>query len=162
MNPLVDAVRPVLVLLGLVGSGLIGGLFFAFSTAVMPALRQLPPAAGAAAMQHVNRVILNPLFGLVFGGTALVCLLLLVAAPFGSGGGTAWIVVGALLYLVGCIAVTMVFNVPLNNALDVADPATAEGARLWADYLSRWTAWNHLRGLACALAAAALAIGLWQ
>jgi uncharacterized membrane protein len=157
---MIDSVLPAVTLLGVVGCGLMAGLFFAFSTAVMPGLRRLPPAEGAAAMQHVNRAILNPLFGVVFGGTALVCLGLAVGAPFGGRGGAAWIVGGALLYLVGSIVVTMVVNVPMNNRLDAAPPAAA--AELWPGYLARWTAWNHLRAAACTAAAAALAIGLWS
>lgn len=159
---MIDTVLPVVALLGVVGCGLMAGLFFAFSTAVMPGLRRLPPAAGAAAMQQVNRTILNPLFGVVFGGTALLCLLLVLAAPFSQGSGTAWIVAGALLYLVGCIGLTMGVNVPMNNRLDAADPASADGARIWSDYLSRWTAWNHVRALACAAASAALTVALWS
>ena len=35
------------------------------------------------------------------------------------------------------------------------DPQSADGARLWAGYVTTWTAWNHLR-TAAALAAAVL------
>ena len=161
MTSLIDTVLPVVVLLGVVGCGLMAGLFFAFSTSVMPGLRRLAPADGAAAMQQMNRTILNPLFGVVFGGTAVVCLLLLVGTLVSGPAGTVWIVLGALLYLVGSIGFTMVVNVPMNNRLDAADPASPEGARIWTDYLSRWTAWNHVRALACVAATAALAAGLW-
>ena len=158
---MIATVLPIVALLGLLGSGLMAGLFFAFSTAVMPGLRRLPPAAGAAAMQQINRTIINPLFLLVFLGTALPCLLLAIGAPFSGRAGTVWIVIGAVLYLVGCIGLTMFVNVPMNNRLDAADPASAEGASVWAEILSRWTAWNHVRALACTAATAALAIGLW-
>ena len=33
-------------------------------------------------MQAMNSAILNPLFGLVFGGTTVLCLVLAVTAPF--------------------------------------------------------------------------------
>jgi uncharacterized membrane protein len=153
---------PIVALLGVIGSGLMAGLYFAFSTAVMPALRRLTPAAGAEAMQQVNRVILNPLFLLVLMGTGLVCLLLVIGAPFSSRPGTVWIVIGGLLYLVGNIGLTMVVNVPMNNRLDAANPLTDQGAAIWADYLKRWTAWNHVRALACTAATAALTVGLWS
>ena len=52
------------------GCGLMGGLFFAFSVAVMKALGRLPPAEGIAAMQSINVAILNPVFLTVFFGTA--------------------------------------------------------------------------------------------
>ncbi|WP_010496926.1 hypothetical protein [Paenibacillus elgii] len=44
------------------GSGLIAGLFFAFSTFVMSALARLPAEQGIAAMQSINVTVLNPLF----------------------------------------------------------------------------------------------------
>ena len=36
-------------------------------------------------------------------------------------------IAGGLLYVVGMFVVTMVFNVPLNNALAAVDPASPEG-----------------------------------
>jgi uncharacterized membrane protein len=50
------------------GSGLMAGLYFAFSTAVMPALGGLPQEQGIAAMQKINAAILNPLFLFLFSG----------------------------------------------------------------------------------------------
>jgi hypothetical protein len=68
----------VLVLLAALGSGLMAGLFFVFSVAIMTALARLMPHEGVAAMQHINAVILNPLFALAFFGTAAVCLAVLI------------------------------------------------------------------------------------
>ena len=113
-------------------------------------------------MQQVNRVIQNPLFLLVFVGTGLVCLLLVIGAPFSGRPGTVWIVVGGLLYIVGSIGLTAVVNVPMNNRLDAANPLTDQGGAIWADYLNRWTAWNHVRALACTAAMAALVVGTWS
>ena len=158
---MIATVLPVVALLGVIGSGLMAGLFFAFSTAVMPALRRVRPAQGAEAMQQVNRVIQNPLFLVVFLGTGVACLLLVVGAPLSGRPGAVWIVVGALLYLVGCIGLTAAVNVPMNNRLDAANPVTDQGVAIWAHYLSRWTAWNHVRALACTAAVAALTVGIW-
>jgi uncharacterized membrane protein len=44
------------------GSGLMAGIFFAFSTMVMPALSRIPPAQAIAAMQSINVVVINPWF----------------------------------------------------------------------------------------------------
>jgi len=49
-----------LTLLSALGSGLIAGAFFAFSTFVMGALGRLPAAHGIAAMQSINVVVINP------------------------------------------------------------------------------------------------------
>ena len=49
----------VLTLLAALGSGLIGGVFFAFSAFVMKALARLRPDQGIAAMQSINVTVLN-------------------------------------------------------------------------------------------------------
>ncbi|MBP5973313.1 DUF1772 domain-containing protein [Brasilonema sp. CT11] len=138
------------------GCGLIGGVFFAFSTFVMSALARLKPTQGIAAMQSINITVINPLFFTAFFGTAVACIFLAVFSllkwhqPSAS-----YLLVGSLLYLVGTLGVTILFNVPLNEALAIADPNSTEGARLWSGYLVNWTIWNHIRTVA-ALAAAAL------
>jgi len=49
---------------------------------------------------------------------------------------------GGIVYVAGMLGVTMLFNVPLNNALASA------GSETWARYLSSWTRWNHVRTVA--------------
>jgi uncharacterized membrane protein len=128
------------------GSGIMAGLFFIFSTTIMTALARLPAGQGAAAMNSINVVILNPLFLTIFMGTALICAILAVKAIIGwSGAGSAWLLAGCLLYIVGILLVTMIFNVPLNDALAATGPETSEGASLWTRYLAEWVPWNHVR-----------------
>jgi len=45
----------VLPLLAALGSGVVAGVFFAFSSFVIPALARLPPAQGVLAMQSINQ-----------------------------------------------------------------------------------------------------------
>lgn len=133
-----------------------GGVFFAFSSFVMGALGQMPPARGMAAMQSINVVAVTPVFMTALFGTALACLALGIdALIYWQGAGSAYQLAGALCYLLGAIVVTIVANVPLNNGLMAADPESADGARVWVRYLRVWTAWNHLRTIA-SLAAAGL------
>ena len=147
----------IAILAAALGSGLIAGLFFAFSTFIMAALGARPPAEGMAAMVSINRVILRSLFMPVFFGTAALAAVLAVHALLAWRPASLWLLGAAFLYLVGTIGVTMVANVPLNNAIDRADPATNNGA-LWNDYLRRWTRWNHVRTFA-PLGATGLFIG---
>ena len=70
------ALVPLLTLLAALGSGLMAGLFFAFSSFVMAALAKLPPEQGISAMNSINVTILNATFGLAFFGTAVLCLAL--------------------------------------------------------------------------------------
>ena len=105
------------------------GLFFAFSAFEMETLGRLPPPQGIAAMQSINVAILNPIFFVVFFGTAAICLLLAVwSIVRWSDSGAAWLLGGSVLYLVGTILVTIVVNVPMDDALAAVDPASEEGA----------------------------------
>jgi uncharacterized membrane protein len=131
------------------GSGLMAGLFFVFSVFMMTALARLGAPQGIAAMQSINVAIINPLFLIVFMGTAILSLVAAVAAIWNwSAEGSGWLLAGSLLYLIGIIAVTMIFNVPLNDALASVDPASGEGAALWERYLDVWVKWNHVRTVA--------------
>ena len=76
--------------------------------------------------------------------------------------GAVYLLSGGLAYLIGTILVTMVFNVPRNDALAAVDPASAAGSRLWNGYVTSWTAWNHVRTAAALAAALLLTIALLQ
>jgi uncharacterized membrane protein len=113
---------------GALGSGLVAGIFYAFSSFVMGALGRIPPEQGVNAMQSINIVVINRSFMLVFFGTAGVCLALLVGAYVWWGDLRGKLLLaGSVLYLAGCIGVTM---------------------SLWVHYLDRWTMWNTVRTLA--------------
>lgn len=149
----------ILVLLCALGAGLVAGVFYAFSTFVMKALGRLPAGQGIAAMQSINIVVINPWFMAALFGTALLCLAVLVLSLQGEAP-AGLPVAGGLLYVLGTIGVTMAFNVPRNNSLAGMNPATAEAAALWTDYLSAWTRWNHVRTLAALAASAAFTVAL--
>lgn len=142
-------------------SGLIAGVFFAFSAFVMAALGRLPTVQGIAAMQSINRVVLNPCFLAPFLGAGVAGLLLTLAAlAIWRQPGAPWLLGGGLLYLGGTLLVTLRCNVPLNRMLAAVEPDSAEGAALWRRYLARWTAWNHLRTAAALASAAAFTVAL--
>ena len=143
------------------GCGLVAGVFFAFSTFVMPALARLPAAQGIAAMQSINVAVINPMFLGVFLGTAGVCALVVAGAVmrWGRAGG-AYLIAGGLLYVLGTFGVTILCNVPLNNVLARLQPTDPDAAARWAEYLSRWTAWNHVRTVAALAAVGSFALAL--
>ncbi|TGQ44008.1 MULTISPECIES: DUF1772 domain-containing protein [unclassified Mesorhizobium] len=137
---------PTLTFIAALGSGVVGGVFFAFSNFVMPALARLPVAGGIAAMNSINVTVITPMFMTALFGTGLICLVLAAGAIIGwSQPGSFWLLAGALIYVVGNPIVTMVFNVPLNDALAAVDPASANGATVWTTYLREWVTWNHVR-----------------
>lgn len=115
------------------GCGLVAGVFFAFSTFVMSALARLQPREGIIAMQSIDITVINPLFMVALFGTGLACLFLAIASLSKWHQPSAvYLLLGSLLYLVGTVLVTIVFNVPLNDALAIAKPDSTEGANLWA------------------------------
>lgn len=151
----------VLIVVAALASGLMAGLFFAFSAFVMTALGRLPPHDGIAAMQSINVAVLNPLFFAAFFGNAALCAVLAAIAlldPATPGAG--WLIAGSALYLVGNVVATVAANVPLNNALARVDPASDKGAALWRRYLSVWTLWNHVRTATALAASGAFVIAL--
>lgn len=153
--------RLPLLVFAAVGSALTAGIFFAFSTFVMQALGQQPPAQGMATMQTINITVINPWFMVAFFGPAVACLMLTILAlwQWEQPGAIYWLA-GSLLYLIGTIGVTIAGNIPLNDALAIVSPVSAEGTTLWVRYLRDWTFWNHVRTVAAFLAAVLLAIAL--
>jgi uncharacterized membrane protein len=151
----------ILKLFSALGCGLIAGVFFAFSTFVISALARLQPAQGIAAMQSINITVINPLFMTVFLGTAAACIFVLISLLLRwHQPGAPYLLVASLLYLVGTLGVTIVFNVPLNEALAKVEPDSTIGASLWSSYLANWTLWNHVRTAAALAAAVSLTIAL--
>lgn len=136
-----------------IGCGMMAGLYFAFSTFIMTALGRIPQAHGISAMQSINVVIQQSLFMPLFFGTTLAALLLagLALLRLNEPAGMAMLAAG-ILYVAGMFVSTIVFNVPLNNALAAVDPSSADAAAVWTRYLKDWTFWNHLRTIASAAA----------
>ncbi len=158
-----DQLIPVVGTTALLGSALVGGIFFAFSSFVMKALARVPSAEGIAAMQSINVVVLNPSFLSAFIGTAVLSLVAAGLALAGWGRPPAsFFLGGAIFYLVGTFLVTALGNVPLNDQL-AAVSATDPGARdVWERYLGRWTMWNHVRTAAAMAAALLYSLGLMK
>ena len=151
----------VLTLVSALGCGMASGVFFSFSAFVMKGLSRLPAPQGIAAMQSINITAVTPLFMTTLFGTAAACLLLAISSLFTwHKPGALCLLAGSLLYLVGTIFVTIVFNVPRNDALAAVIPASADGAAFWSDYVISWTAWNHVRTITGLAAAALLTFAL--
>ncbi|WP_439569579.1 anthrone oxygenase family protein [Sphingopyxis sp.] len=128
-----------------------GGVFFAFSNFIMRALDRLGPQAGGDAMRSINVTVITPAFMTLLFGTGLVALLAATLA-FGEDQEPWLVLVGALLYLLGCIAVTLFGNVPLNDALGATPPMA------WQKFYPAWDRFNIFRTIACILSSITFAI----
>ncbi|MGE4427931.1 MAG: DUF1772 domain-containing protein [Solirubrobacteraceae bacterium] len=152
---LVDAVTVAT----LVGAGVVGGVFYAFSAFVMQGLRALPPADGIRAMQALNVAAPGPRLVVAMTGTLLLAFALIVVAATGSAGATGWRIGGAIAY-VASFVITPAFHIPRNDALDRLDPESPGAADHWTTYVHEWTLGNHVRGGLSIIACAGLAVAL--
>jgi len=151
--------QEIILILALVGSALMAGLFFIFSNTVMTALSKMPDAEGIRAMQQINRVILNPLFLVFFTGTAILSIGITILGLIGWGlFASTWFLSAACLNFFGTFFYTIARNVPLNEKLEKIVPE--EASAFWQVYLKDWTRYNHHRAIASVLAVALYGVGL--
>ena len=141
---------------------LVGGVFLAFSDFIMRSLSLTGGVGGVEAMQVINREVFRWVFMALFLGMAAVSLVISGYAAISlSGPAGTLILLSGLVYLFGCFGVTVVFNVPMNEALAGMDIAAEATQSYWmGTYLPRWTFWNSVRTIACGLSALLLMTGL--
>lgn len=159
-----------LTVVGIVGNGLLAGVFFAFSTFVMDGLRRAPAPVGIAAMQSINRQAPTPAFMLVFGGATAVSVVLGVVSivRWSTASTSTGSTTTAILVLIACVVavipflLTGTYHQPRNLALDKVDPTSTGAPAQWVAYASGWVRWNHVRTLASSAATALLALSLWK
>ena len=139
----------VLLWFSTIGSALLAGLYFAFSAFIMTSLGRIDKSSGVAAMNAINLDIQRSLFMPIFLGSTLTAAILAVMALICWAEPSALpMLVGGVLYVAGMFVVTMVWNVPLNNALAAVDVSDVDATSVWARYLKEWTFWNHVRTVA--------------
>lgn len=126
--------------------GLMAGIFWAFVVSVMPGLAALDDAGFVAAMQHLNAAIENPAFGFVFvGGLIFPAVAVGLELRAGRRRGAVLAAAGLGCYLV-TLAITMMVNIPLNEALAAAGQGDA-AAR--AAFEGPWNAAHLVRTFTC-------------
>ena len=132
------------------------GLFYAYVCSVSPGLGRLADADYLAAMQAINRAILNPVFFIAFFGTPLL-LPLSTWQHYGQPVSTRFwlLLVATFVYWVGIVGVTGFGNIPLNDALDAFDLRAASAEQIAAQRVTfevPWNTWNLIRTVASVLA----------
>ena len=158
-----NSLMPLIGTIALLGSALIGGVFFTFSSFVMKALTRIPSANGIAAMQSINVVVINPSFLGAFMGTAVLSLGIIgLVVVRWNHPSAMFFLGGAICYFAGTFLVTMFGNVPLNNQLAAVSPTDPAALDVWNYYLNRWTTWNTVRTVAAMMAALLFCLGLIQ
>ncbi|MFD9391229.1 DUF1772 domain-containing protein [Streptomyces sp. NPDC060000] len=130
-------------------TGLMAGLFAAFTYSVMPGLGRSSDHAMIETMQNINKAIVNPFFMLLFMGSLPLLALAAFLAWRGHGRpALPWIFAALALYLIAFF-VTSGVNVPLNDKLARAgDPRHIKDlAAVRSEFENAWVTWNAVRAL---------------
>src|SRR5690242_11794911 len=116
---------PVVILTSIaaIASAAAAGMMYVFSTFVMRGLDRTGPVTAITAMRGINvEANANAPFLLAYLGASMLALAVGVVAVVQFGRpGSGWLLAGAILGVLGA-AITIAFNVPLNNHLETVDP----------------------------------------
>ena len=130
-------------------TGLVAGVYYAYTVSVNLGLAAQPDASYVATMQAINERIENPLFFASFFGAALFPLAALAAhysrRPRSD---RFWLIaLACVLYIGGSFLLTAFVNVPMNEELArvASDVSTGELSRARAAYEEPWNFWNGVR-----------------
>ncbi|MEU3557985.1 anthrone oxygenase family protein [Streptomyces fragilis] len=160
-----ETARSVVLVAATVTTGLVAGLFYAFSIAVMPGLARTDDRTVVRTMRSINAAILNGWFLLGYLGALLfdVVAVVLLAVDRGTDGGLVPVVAATALYL-AAVLLTARVNIPLNNGLERVDAeAGAAGSAAARSRFERpWVRANHGRTLLCTASFALLCRALLE
>ena len=126
-------------------SAIAGGVYFAFAAIVMPALRRAQPHEAVSAMQWINIAAVRWPFMIIFFGS-LIGSVALVVMEMAAGN---WVpdaivrVIGAALGI-AAFSITVLGNVPLNNQL-ASEAGSGSAADSWKSFHIPWHRFNLAR-----------------
>lgn len=145
----------IVLVMAVIGCGMVSGLLLAFSDFIMRSLKMAQHGAGIEVMQIINREIWRSASIFLLWGMVVLSVVLGGYAYFHVAGPTGiWVMAGGTFYIVGMLAVSYAFNIPMNHRLEAMEYSAASTASYWSDtYLSRWVFWNYIRAVSSSLAA---------
>jgi uncharacterized membrane protein len=136
-------------------SGLMAGLFYAWSISVTTGLANINDTNYLKVFQSMNRAILNPVFFIVFMGLPL-SLLLLSYLYYSSEISIQFIFIisATVIYITGVLGVTIFGNIPLNNALEALNIESMNHEQMTSfrfGFESKWNKFNVIRTVCSSL-----------
>ncbi|MFE0705263.1 DUF1772 domain-containing protein [Streptomyces sp. NPDC058872] len=157
-----ETARFVSLIAATITMGLVSGLFYGFSVSVMPGLKRTDDRTVIEVMQKINVAILNGWFVLGYiGAFVFTAVAVALHVPDGRRGVLVPLVVALALYIV-VMSMTSRVNIPLNNALEKAGPASgiADPAAVRRAFEAPWARANAWRAVLCTVAVGFLAWAL--
>ena len=135
----------IILILAILFTGLMAGIFFTWSNAVKPGIGKLSDIEYLRAFQSMNRVILNNTFKLIFIGAVLATALVPFFYFHLYPSNIFWFLVSAfIVYWVGAFGITVFGNIPLNEILDKTTLETLSLEELKSLRTSIELRWNNL------------------
>ncbi|MFD9477650.1 MULTISPECIES: DUF1772 domain-containing protein [Streptomyces] len=118
-----ETARTATLVAATITAGLISGLFYAFTVAVMPGLARSTDRTTVETMQNINKAILNGWFILAYlGAPLLITTTLVLHATDPDTRDTLPLLAAALATCLAAMIITARINIPLNNTLEQAGP----------------------------------------
>lgn len=152
----------IVLILGILCTGLTAGLCFTWSNAVTIGIGRLDNLTFLKSFQSMNRAIINVRFMIVFFGP--VILLFLNSYLFRNNSTSFWLfITAAIFFFVGIGLITIFGNVPLNEILDKSNLETLskiELQQLRNEFEQPWNRWHTIRTLSSFIAFVLLIIGM--
>lgn len=153
----------IVLVLGVLFTGLTAGLCFTWSNAITPGIGRLDDLSFLKSFQAMNRAIINPRFLIVF--FAPVVLLFLNTYLYRKADATTfWLFLSAaVIFFIGVGLITVFKNVPLNTILENAvleDLSSIDVKRLRETFESPWNFWHMIRTITSSIAFTLLLVGI--
>jgi len=138
-------IKSIILFLAILTTALSAGLFYAWQVSVIPGLKNIPSKSYLEVMQSINRAILNPGFFIIFFGSLILMILSVYFQYKVNINIGFWLITGGTIcYALGTFGVTVLGNVPMNEALDIIHIDTLSWEELENTRLSFEKRWNQL------------------
>lgn len=153
----------IVLMLGILFTGLTAGLCFTWSNAITPGIGRLNDLGFLQSFQAMNRAIINPSFLIVFfGPIILLCINAFLHRNAPST--TFWsFTLAAILFFVGIGLITVFKNVPLNEILDktnLENLTAIELKELRTKFEQPWNRWHIQRTIVSFTSFTLLIVGM--
>ena len=140
--------------LAILFTGLSSGLFYSWEFSVIPGTKKISDSSYLETMQSINRAILNPgFFAIFFGSLLLLAISTYLQYKVGFNLSFWMVLIALISYLAGTVGVTVVGNVPLNEALEtisIRELSVEQMKTTRATYEVKWNMYHKIRTL-CAV-----------
>ena len=156
----------IIIAVAVISTGIMAGIFFTWSNAVKPGIGTLDDISYLRALKAMNKIILNPLFYIVF---VLPVLSIPISTYMNYGSPNFYVfellLTSSIIYLLGVFIVTINGNIPINELLENTDLqkiTEIELSSLRENIENKWNNYNLIRTISSFISFLLLVICLFN